>query len=226
MLVPAGSPSFFLREHRFAVRCRVVTLRQLLWTLCMLLFMLSTCLLHIFLYIFFINIGCASCKCNSISPFYDVCNCFIICHLIITRILAAELNYRFTNSKTSLAIVIQYSLQEEESRNVSSELVHYNHKVLAIYTHWQTHWHTQPLPHQQSDGKYWALMIWKDDGNTLTVAHTAHVTWVRHHVTHHTLLHHLSLRWLARIKVNFTYFSLIKVNICQTVGVKHILNYK
>ena len=29
MLVPAGSPIFFLREHRFAVRCRVVTLRQL-----------------------------------------------------------------------------------------------------------------------------------------------------------------------------------------------------
>ena len=150
MLVPAGSPIFFLREHRFDVRCRIVTLRQLLWTLCMLLFMLSTCLLHIFLYIFFINIGCASCKCNSISPFYDVCKCFIICHLIITRILAAELNYRFTNSKTSLAIVIQYSLQEEESRNVSSELVHYNHKVLAIYTHWHTH----PLPHQQSDGNY------------------------------------------------------------------------
>ena len=188
--------------------------------------MLSTCLLHIFLYIFFINIGCASCKCNSISPFYDVCNCFIICHLIITRILAAELNYRFTNSKTSLAIVIQNSLQEEESWNVSSELVHYNHKVLAIYTHWQTHWHTHTLPHQQSDGNYWALMIWKDDGNTLTVAHTAHVTWVRHHVTHHTLLQYLSLRWLARIKVNFTYFSLIKVNICQTVGVKHILDYK
>ena len=139
MLVPAGSPIFFLREHRFAVRCRVVTLRQLLWKLCMLLFMLSTCLLHIFLYIFFINIGCASCKCNSISPFYDVCNCFIIYHLIITRILAAELNYRFTNSKTILAIVIQYSLQEEESRNVSIELVDYNHKVLAIYTHWQTH---------------------------------------------------------------------------------------
>ena len=139
MLVPAGSPIFFLREHRFAVRYRVVILRQLLWTLFTLLFILSTCLLHIFLYIFFINIGCASCKCNSISPFYDVCNCFIICHLIITRILAAELNYRYTNSKTSLAIVIQYSLQEEESRNVSSELVHYNHKVLAIYTHWQTH---------------------------------------------------------------------------------------
>ena len=136
---------------------------------------------------------------NSISPFYDVCNCFIICHLIITLILAAELNYRFTNSKTSLAIVIQYSLQEEESRNVSSKLVHKNHKVLDIYTHWQTHWHTYTLPHQQSDGNYWALMLWKDDGNTLTVAHTAHVTWVRHHVTHHTLLHHLSLRWLARL---------------------------
>ena len=33
MFVPAGSPIFFLREvreHRFAVRCRVVTLRQLL----------------------------------------------------------------------------------------------------------------------------------------------------------------------------------------------------
>ena len=145
MLVSAGSPIFFLREHRFAVRCRVVTLRQLLWTLCMLLFMLSTCLLHIFI-IFFINIGCASCKCNSISPFYDVCNCFIICHLIITRILAAELNNRFTNSKTSLAIVIQYSLQEEESRNVSSELVHYNHKVLAIYTHRQTYTLTHTPP--------------------------------------------------------------------------------
>ena len=31
MLVPAGSPFFFLREHRFTVLCRVVTLRQLLW---------------------------------------------------------------------------------------------------------------------------------------------------------------------------------------------------
>ena len=60
MFVPAGSPIFFLREHRFAVRCRVVTLRQLLWTLFTPLFMLSMCLLHIFLYIFFINIGCAT----------------------------------------------------------------------------------------------------------------------------------------------------------------------
>ena len=93
---------------------------------------------HILIYILH-KYWMPSCKCNSISPFYDVCNSFIICHLIITRILAVELNYRFTNSKTSLAIAIQYSLQEEESRNVSSELVHYNHKVLVIYTHWQTH---------------------------------------------------------------------------------------
>ena len=112
-------------------------------------------LLHIFLYIFFINIGCASCKCDSISPFYDVCNCFIICHLILTCILAAELNYRFTNSKTSLAIVIQYSLQEEESRNVSSELVHYNHKVLAIYTHWR---HTDTHTHPPSSTVRWQLL--------------------------------------------------------------------
>ena len=63
IFVPAGSPIFFLREHRFAVRCRVVTWRHLLWTLFTLLFMLSNlsmCLLHIFLYIFFINIGCAT----------------------------------------------------------------------------------------------------------------------------------------------------------------------
>ena len=70
---PAGSPIFFLREHRFVVRCHVVTLRQLLWTLSTLLFMLSTCLLHIFLYIFFINDKYW--MRNSISPFYDVCNC-------------------------------------------------------------------------------------------------------------------------------------------------------
>ena len=74
---------------------------------------------------------------------------FIICHLIISRILAAELNYRFTNSKTSLAIVIQYSLQEEESLNVSSELVHYNHKVatsylISIHTGRHTDRHTPP----------------------------------------------------------------------------------
>ena len=92
MFVPAGSPIFFLREHRFAVRCRVVTLMQLLWTLFTLLFMLRTCLLHIFLYIFFINIGCATLYHLSMMyvTVYDMSfnsNC---------RILAAELNYRFT----------------------------------------------------------------------------------------------------------------------------------
>ena len=96
MLVPAGSPIFFLREHRFAVRCRVATLRQLLWTLFTLLFMLNTCLLHIFLYIFFINIGCATLY--HLSMMYETVynmsfnsNC---------RILAAELKYRFTKIKT------------------------------------------------------------------------------------------------------------------------------
>ena len=93
MLVPAGSPIFFLREHRFAVRCRIVTLRQLLWTLfSTLLFVLNTCLLHIFLYIFFINIGCATLYHLSMMyvTVYNVSfnsNC---------HILAAELNYRFT----------------------------------------------------------------------------------------------------------------------------------
>ena len=95
MFVPAGSSIFFLREHRFAVRCRVVTLRQLLWTLFTLLFMLSylsMCLLHIFLYIFFINIGCATLYHLSMMyvTVYDMSfnsNC---------RILAAKLNYRFT----------------------------------------------------------------------------------------------------------------------------------
>ena len=93
MFVPAGSPIFFLREHRFAVRCRVVTLRQLLWTLFTLLFMLSTCLLHIFLYIFFINIGCAT--------LYHLSMMYVTVYNMSfnsnCRILAAELNYRFTN---------------------------------------------------------------------------------------------------------------------------------
>ena len=92
MFVPAGSPIFFLREHRFAVRCRVVTLRQLLWTLFTLLFMLSTCLLHIFLYIFFINIGCAT--------LYHLSTMYVTVYNMSfnsnCRILAAELNYRFT----------------------------------------------------------------------------------------------------------------------------------
>ena len=92
MFVPASSPIFFLREHRFAVRCRVVTLRQLLWTLFTLLFMVSTCLLHIFLYIFFINIGCATLY-HLFMMYVTVYNMSFNSNC---RILVAELNYRFT----------------------------------------------------------------------------------------------------------------------------------
>ena len=71
MLVLAGSPIFFLREHRFAVRCHVVTLRQLLWTL-FTLFIHVECVFiaHILIYI----LHKYSMR-NSILPFYDVCNC-------------------------------------------------------------------------------------------------------------------------------------------------------
>ena len=103
MFVPAGSPIFFLREHRFAVRCRVVTLRQLLWTLFTLLFMLSTCLLHIFLYIF-INIGCAT--------LYHLSMMYVTVYNMSfnsnCRILAAELNYRFTILFIILFIILFY----------------------------------------------------------------------------------------------------------------------
>ena len=102
MFVPAGSPIFFLREHRFAVRCRVVTLRQLLWTLFTLLFMLSTCLLHIFLYIFFINIGCATLYHLSLM-YVTVYNMSFNSNC---RILAAELKYRFTFKITGLLFKI------------------------------------------------------------------------------------------------------------------------
>ena len=92
MLVPTGSPIFFLREQRFAVRYRVVTLRQLLWALFTLLFMLSTGLLHIFSYIFFINIGCAT--------LYHLSMMYVTVYNMSfnsnCRILAEELNYRFT----------------------------------------------------------------------------------------------------------------------------------
>ena len=87
MLVPASSSIFFLREHRFAV-----TLRQLLWTLFTLLFMLSACLLHIFLYIFFINIGCATLY--YLSMMYVTV--YVMSFNSNCRILAAEQNYRFT----------------------------------------------------------------------------------------------------------------------------------
>ena len=72
MFVPTGSPISFLREHRFAVRCRVVTLRQLLWTLNIyaVIHVEYVFIAHILIYIlhkYWMR--------NSISPFYDVCNC-------------------------------------------------------------------------------------------------------------------------------------------------------
>ena len=87
MLVPAGSSIFFLREHRFAVRCRVVTLRQLLWTL----FNHVECVFiaHILIYIlhkYWMR--------NSILPFYDTV--YNMSFNSKCRILAAKLNYRFT----------------------------------------------------------------------------------------------------------------------------------
>ena len=73
MLDPAGSPIFFLflREHRFAVRCRVVTLRQLLWTL-FTLFVHVECVFIAHILIYILHKYCVR---NSILPFYDVCNC-------------------------------------------------------------------------------------------------------------------------------------------------------
>ena len=71
MLVPAGSPIFFLREHRFAVRCRVITLRHLLMdTVYAVIHVEYVFIAHILIYIlrkYWMS--------NSISPFYDVCNC-------------------------------------------------------------------------------------------------------------------------------------------------------
>ena len=84
MLVPAGSPIFFLRVHRMLIDslsdvhlgCRVVTLslRQLLWILLSYTVIHVECVFiaHILRYIlhkYWIR------KRNSISPFYDVYNC-------------------------------------------------------------------------------------------------------------------------------------------------------
>ena len=102
MLVPAGSPILFLRELRFAVRCCVITLRQLLWTLCTLLFMLNVCLLHIFLYIFFINIECAT--------LYDYLNVEFQTQLY--RPVYIQLETRDPKSEKLIAIPIDYLLKK------------------------------------------------------------------------------------------------------------------
>ena len=73
MLVPAGLPIFFLREHRFAVRCRVVTLRQLFMDS-----VYAVTVIHVeyvFIAYILIYILHKYWMCNFISPFCDVCNC-------------------------------------------------------------------------------------------------------------------------------------------------------
>ena len=71
MLVPAGSPIVFLREHRFAVRCCVVTLRQFFMdTVYAVIHVEYMFIAHILIYIvhkYWMR--------NSISPLYDVCHC-------------------------------------------------------------------------------------------------------------------------------------------------------
>ena len=52
MLVPAGSPIFFLMELRLAVQCRVVTLRQLFMdTVYAVIHVEYVFIAHIFIYI-------------------------------------------------------------------------------------------------------------------------------------------------------------------------------
>ena len=78
MLVPAGSPIFFLREvreHRFAVGCRRRVTRRNLEAVvhghCL-------CVIHVeyvFIAHILIYILHKYWMCNSILPFNDVCNC-------------------------------------------------------------------------------------------------------------------------------------------------------
>ena len=97
MLVPAGSPIFFLRENSFAVHCRVVTFDRgtCSWTdgHCLRCYSCWVCVYcTYFLYIFFINIGCAT--------LYQLFMMYVTVYNMSfnsnCRILAPELNYRFT----------------------------------------------------------------------------------------------------------------------------------
>ena len=93
MLVPAGSSIFFLRERRFAVRCRFVTLRQLFMDIVYAVIHVEYVFIaHILIYIFFINIGCATLF-HLTMMYVTLYNMSLNsnCH-----ILAAKLNYRFT----------------------------------------------------------------------------------------------------------------------------------
>ena len=71
MLVSAGSPIFFLREHRFAVRCRIVTYEAVVMdTVYAVIHVEYVFIAHILIYIlhkYWMR--------NSILPFYDVRNC-------------------------------------------------------------------------------------------------------------------------------------------------------
>ena len=141
MLVPASSSIFFLREHRFAVRCRVVTLRQLLWTLFTLLFMLSACLLHIFLYIFFINIGCAT--------LYYLSMMYVTVYVMSFNsnccILAAEQNYRFTKN-LKLMKFNEFCLYREK-RNRPPWLCRYQTYISKWYINRKVFTSISVLPH-------------------------------------------------------------------------------
>ena len=65
MFVSAGSPIFFLKEHRFAVRCRVITLRQLFMDTVYAVIHVEYVFIAYILYKYWMR--------NSISHFYDVC---------------------------------------------------------------------------------------------------------------------------------------------------------
>ena len=79
MFVPAGSPIFFLREHRFAVRCRVVTSTNfeavVMDTVYAVIHVEYVFIAHILIIILYTYIFHKYWMRNSISPFYDVCNC-------------------------------------------------------------------------------------------------------------------------------------------------------
>ena len=167
---------------------------------------------------------------TKISGKLCVCVCKYICwsfffmnETLCYNTIAIEQNMAWTKISGKLCVCASTSanLFSLWTKHYASQGTSYLYTLADTLTH--THPPSSTVRWQLSPD---ALERWWQVGNTLSVAHTAQVTWVRHHVTHHTLLHHLSLRWLTRIKVNFTYFSLIKVNICQTVGVKHILDYK
>ena len=77
--------------------------------------MLSACLLHIFLYIFFINIGCATLY--YLSMMYVTV--YIVSFNSNCRILAAELNYRFTGRRLAHASSLTYRFWGDASREES-----------------------------------------------------------------------------------------------------------